>query len=84
VLMHSACAACTQRLLLLLMGMAAKPTADLCCLQGTSVGGHLRKLYDPWQFPEAHVLGLFNDTYGPARSGSAPWGLNPIPYTPLL
>jgi hypothetical protein len=49
------------------------------------VGGHLRKLYDPWQFPEARVLGLFNATYGPSRSGVCALGFEPNPvHTPSL
>jgi hypothetical protein len=54
-------------------------------LQGTNVGAQLRKLYDPWQFPTAAVLGLFDATYGKNRSGVCAIGIeaNPV-HTPYL
>lgn len=52
---------------------------------GTNVGAQLRKLYDPWQFPLAQVLGLFNSTYGHNRSRVCALGIeaNPV-HTPYL
>jgi hypothetical protein len=44
-------------------------------LQGTNVGAQLRKLYDPWQFPEAHILDLYNETYGGSRSNVCAIGI---------
>jgi hypothetical protein len=45
----------------------------------------LRKLYDPWQFPSAPVLGLFDATYGPNRSGVCAIGVEANPaHTPYL
>ena len=54
-------------------------------LQGTNVGAQIRKLYDPWQFPNAHVLGLFNHTFGHNRSSVCAIGIeaNPV-HTPYL
>ncbi|GBF98964.1 hypothetical protein Rsub_12610 [Raphidocelis subcapitata] len=53
---------------------------------GTNLGVQIRKLYDPWQFPGAKVLGLYNATYGGHnRSGVCALGVeaNPV-HTPYL
>ena len=49
-------------------------------MQGTNVGGQIRKLYDPWQFPDAAVLELYNRTFGHSRSGVCAIGVeaNPV------
>lgn len=63
-----------------------------CCVrctcgaaQGTNVGAQIRKLYDPWQFPKAAILDLYNETYGANRSGVCTLGVeaNPV-HTPYL
>lgn len=61
------------------------PAQLLSVAQGTNVGVQLRKLYDPWQFPEAKVLGLFNNTYGTDRAQVCALGIeaNPV-HTPYL
>lgn len=49
-------------------------------VQGTNARVQLRKLYNPWQFPNATMLGLFNTTYGVDRRHVCAFGIeaNPV------
>jgi hypothetical protein len=51
----------------------------LICAQGTNVGVQMRKLYNPWQFPNALVLDLFTTTYGHDRSRVCALGMEANP-----
>jgi hypothetical protein len=54
-------------------------------VQGTNVGVQLRKLYDPWQFPDAPIHKLFNETFGLDHTRICALGVeaNPV-HTPWL
>lgn len=54
-------------------------------MQGSNVGVQLRKLYNPWQFPDASVHKLFNETFGFDHAGVCALGIeaNPV-HTPYL